>query len=187
MTQRRTTGQKKIIRALRAAYRAGKPLNYRAVRARDLRLVSLASHHFGSWKSAVEAAGLDYKQITKKPLWTKERVIHLLKQARRRGEDLNWTTVIARGDPLARAAYAAISRRMFGSWPRALSAAGIDPDAEALHLKWDRESILWDIRQLDADGSDLASRDIQQSEPALHAAAVRHFGSWRAALRAAAV
>lgn len=185
MNARTIAGRKKVIRAIRAARRDGKPLNYRAMRAHDLKLVSLACHHFGSWKSAIESAGLDYKQIARKPLWTKDRVIRLLKQAKRRGRDLNWTKVIARNDPLARAAYAAISKRLFGSWPRALSAAGIDPDMEILHVKWDRESIVWDIRQLDADGSDLGSREIQLTEPALHAAAVRHFGSWRAAVNAA--
>ncbi|HQY87072.1 MAG TPA: hypothetical protein PK402_00340 [Tepidisphaeraceae bacterium] len=185
--KRITPGQKKVISAIRAARRAGKPLSYRALRKIDLKLVSLASHHFGSWKNAIEASGIDYKEISRKPLWTKERVIRLLKQAKKRGRDLNWTTVIARNDPLAKAAYAAISKRMFGSWARALSAAGVDPDTEALYIKWDRESIVWDIRQLDADGSDLGSREIQLSEPRLHAAAIRHFGSWKAALKAAGV
>mgnify|MGYP005867245737 FL=1 len=57
----------------------------------------------------------------------------------------------------------------------------------ACYRKWDRETVAFELRQLRRDGENLSSGDLQKQDPGLHAAAVRHFGNYSAALRAAKV
>ncbi len=116
--------------------------------------------------------------------WTKEEVIRQIKRAKRAGEPLNRAAVIERGDDLTRALWAATRRGLFGSWPRALTAAGVDASSEACYERWDKQSICWELRQLQADGVAMTRRAVAEESQALASAAVRHFGSWSAAVRA---
>src|SRR6185436_16276045 len=132
-----------------------------------------------------EHAGIDYDVCLRQPRWTKAQIITLIKQARRRGEDLHWSAVINRDDELARAAFASIQSRLFGSWARALHAAGLHADDVSLYRVWDRNTICFELRERYRDGEPLNSGDVQKDEPALHAAAVREFERYDRALRAA--
>lgn len=162
-------------------------LGYRSVRRHKPRLAARAVYHFGGWSNALSAAGIDPKLHTRNPHWTKDRIIRVIKSARRASVDLTWSEVVARRDELARAAFAAIRRRNFGSWSRALQAAGVDPDLERKHTRWDRQTIAFELRQRQAEGEPMNSAAVQRDLPALHAAALRHFGSFDAALRAARI
>jgi hypothetical protein len=77
--------------------------------------------------------------------------------------------------------------RLFGSWDRALSAAGLDADEISQYRKWDKDSIVSELKARSKDGTPLNSGAVQKDDPGLHAAAVRHFGSYDTALRAAKV
>ena len=162
-------------------------LGYRAVRRRSPRLAARAVHHFGSWTRALHACGIDPKAHSRNPYWTRERIIRVIKLARRASVDLTWSEVVARRDELARAAFAAIRKRNFGSWSRALQAAGVDADLERKHARWDRQTIAFELRLRHAERDPMNSAAVQRDLPALHAAALRHFGSFDAALRAARV
>ena len=75
----------------------------------------------------------------------------------------------------------------FGSWRAAVKAAGFNYEEVRADKVWSREKIVKGIRRLRRRGKGLSSRNVQLSEPALFAAAVRKqfFGSWEAAVTAA--
>jgi hypothetical protein len=177
----------RILQALRKHDRSGADLSYSALARRRQALVSAAAYHFGSYRRAVEQAGIDYVQHLRRPRWTRRRIIALIKQARRKGKDLHWSAVTRRRNELARAAFASLQPRLFGRWDRALHAAGLDADQVSCYRTWDRNTVLFEIRARQREGEPLNSSAVQQDDPALHAAAVRHFGSYAASLRAARI
>jgi hypothetical protein len=177
----------RIIQSLRRLHRAGADLSYNALARLRPALVSAAAYHFASYRSALDYAGIDYAQHRRRPRWTKRRIIALIKQARRAGDELHWSAVTRRGDELTRAAYASLQRRLFGRWPRALHAAGLDADEVTRYHAWDRNRVLFELRARRRDGDALNSAGLQEDDPALHAAAVRYFGTYERALRAAHV
>lgn len=177
--------KEEITRALRKLNRSGADLSYNALAKKQQSLVSAAAYHFGSYRKAVEAAGLDYAEVTRRPRWNKAVIIALIKKARRDGEDLFWSAVTSRGDELSKAAFASLQPRLFGSWDRALHAAGLDADEVNRYRKWTKETIVAEMRQRHRDHEALNSGAIQRDDPGLHAAAVRHFSGYDEALRAA--
>ena len=176
-----------VVRALKKLHRSGVDLSYNALAKRKQSLVSAAAYHFGSYRKAVEKAGIDYAEVTRRPRWNKGAIIGLIKDARRKGEDLHWSAVTTRGDELSKAAFASLQPRLFGSWDRALHAAGLDADEVNRYRKWTRETITFELKQRHRDREPLNSGAIQREDPGLHAAAVRHFSSYDGALRAAKV
>ena len=172
---------------LKRLHRSGTNLSYNALARKKQSLVSAAAYHFGSYRAAVEAADIDYAEVSRRPRWTKQNIIRLIKEARRGGEDLHWSAVTQRRDELGKAAFASLQPRLFGRWDRALSAAGLDADEVSKYRKWDRNTIAFELRSRAQDDEPLNSGAIQQDDSGLHAAAVRHFGSYDAALRAARV
>lgn len=174
-----------ILEELTRLHLGGESLSYRALARRHRALVSAAAYHFGSFRFAVERAGFSYADVSRRPQWTKERVIRQIKAARRSGMDLSWTAVVGSDGPLKNAAFAAVQKRMFRSWARALEAAGVDSDNARRYLSWDSSSVTLELKQRHADGKPMNSGAVQKAEPSLHAAAIRYFGSYDRALTAA--
>jgi hypothetical protein len=176
-----------IIKALKKLHKAGKDLSYNALARRQQSLVSAAAYHFGSYRVAVEAAGIDYADVVRRPRWTKPLIIRLIKAAKRRHEDLHWSAVTKRRDELGKAAFASLQPRLFGSWDRALHGAGLDADEVSRYRKWDADTVVFHIKQRHRAHEPLNSGALQRDDPGLHAAAVRHYASYDAALRAARI
>jgi hypothetical protein len=177
----------RILQALKKLYNANADLSYNAMSRKQQALLSAAAYHFGSYKRAVERAGINYAAVLRRPRWTKAAIIAELKKAKRKGEDLHWSAVTKRRDELGKAAFASLQKRLFGTWDRALHAAGLDADEINLYRKWTRDSITFELKSLAADNERLSSGAIQKSDPGLHAAALRYFGSYDAALKAAKI
>lgn len=182
-----TWDRQRIVHKLKQLHRAGKNLSYNAMARSNQPLLSAAAYHFGSYRKAIESAGIDYAQITRRPRWTRQSIIQLIKISRRKGEDLNWASVTRRRDELGKAAFASLQPRLFGTWDRALHAAGLDAEDVSCYRSWSRNDILFNLRELHQAGEPLNSGAIQSEDPGLHAAAVRYFGSYDAALRAAKI
>lgn len=175
-----------ILAELRRLRAEGVDLGYRALARSHRPLVSAAAYHFGSFRRAVDLAGIDYESVCRRPRWTKARVISVIKSARRRGSDLSWTAVISGRDRVLRcAAFVAVQKRMFGSWPRALQASGTDDEDARRYQRWDKTVVVAELKQRYADGESMNSRAVQLDNAPLHAAAIRYFGSFDKALRAA--
>ncbi len=124
--KRRKWSKKKIISQIRRLKRDGENLSASVVSREHIALFSAASSasYFGSWRSAVCAAGINYERIMsngkksrrqKLSLWDKKRV--LLEIGRSSTESL----VEAYRHNLA--LYSA-GRREFGSWEKALKMGG---------------------------------------------------------------
>jgi hypothetical protein len=177
--------KERILRTLRRLHKAGQDISYNALAARQQSLVSAAAYHFGSYRKAVERAGIDYSEVIRRPRWNKAMIIQLIKAARRKDEDLHWSAVTKRRDELGKAAFASLQPRLFGSWDRALHAAGLDADEVNRYRKWTKDTIVFELRARFRDHEALNSGTIQREDPGLHAAAVRHFTSYDNALRAA--
>src|SRR5205814_5648343 len=138
--------EKRILHELRRLHKAGENLAYSRLGKKNQSLLSAAAYHFGSYRQAIIAAGIDYRDVLRRPRWTKQNIIALITQARRRGEDLQWSAVTRRGDELKLAAFASLQNRLFGSWDRALTAAGLDADEIAAYRKWNRDLICFELR-----------------------------------------
>src|SRR5205085_10420216 len=108
----------RIKAELKRLYRSGVNLSYNALAKRRQSLVSAAAYHFGSYRKAVERAGIDYAAVTRRPRWSKLLIITQIKQARKNGEDLHWSAVTRRRDELGLAAFASLQPRLFGRWHR---------------------------------------------------------------------
>lgn len=150
-------------------------------------LLAAAKYHFGSYAAALNAAGIDPGSVLARPRWTKQQIIRVIKHARRRGLDLHWSAVVRRSGELRRAAFAAIRPSMFGTWGRAMQAAGLDEDSVRCYRSWSRILVLTELRSRRHEGLDLASATLHADDAGLHAAAVRLFGSYSKALLAARV
>ena len=179
--------KEEIIKAVKKFYAQGRDLSYNAMALKQQALVSAAAYHFGSYRKAVEKAGVDYAEVTRRPRWTKQKIISLVKAGKRAGHDLHWSAVTRRRDELGRAAFASLQPRLFGSWDRALTASGLDADEVNRYRKWDREGILFELKGRSKAHEPLNSGAIQRQDPGLHAAAVRHFGAYDSALKAARI
>jgi hypothetical protein len=177
----------RILETLTKLHKSGADLSYNRLASKAQALVSAASYHFGSYRRAVEKAGIDYAQIVRRPRWTKARITQILKRASRAREDLNWSSVTRRRDDLGNAAFASLQPRLFGNWGRALHAAGIDPQSVSRYRRWDRKSIVAALKRRLRNRRPLNSGAIQRQDPGAHAAAVRCFGSYDQAVKAAGI
>ena len=176
-----------IIKAIKKLHKAGKDVSYNALARRQQALVSAAAYHFGSYRRAVEAAGIDYAEVVRRPRWNRPLIIRLIKAAKRRGEDLHWSAVTKRRDELGKAAFAALQPRLFGSWDRALHGAGLDAEEVSRYRKWDADSVVFYLKLRHRAHEPLNSGALQHEDPGLHAAAVRHYSNYDSALRAARI
>lgn len=176
-----------IVQKLRQLDKAGQKLSYSQLAKRNQKLLSAAVYHFGSYRSAVEKAGIDYANHLRRPHWTKQNIIALIKKAKRKGTDLHWSAVSKRRDELGRAAFASLQPRLFKTWARALHAAGLDADEVQRYRHWNPQSIAFELRSRAAARDAVNSGAVQAEDPSLHAAALRHFKSFDKALAAARI
>jgi hypothetical protein len=174
-----------IAQALKKLHKQGSDLSYNSLAKKKQSLVSAAAYHFGSYRRAIERAGINYDEVIRRPRWTKASVISHIKEAKRAGTELHWSAVTKRRDELGKAAFASLQPRLFGSWDRALHAAGLDADEVNRYRKWNKNTVVAELKARARDGEPLNSGAIQRDDPGLHAAAVRHFSGYDHALRAA--
>jgi len=163
------------------------------------KLISAAVRHFGSWRAALAAAGVNYREIRemaqrsraeKVSKWSKELIVQRIKE------------MIAAGDSVAAASVrkskpalfsAAVSDRYFGSWRAAVTAAGVDYDSVLAQSQSSarrvesrcRRSVLNKIRTLDRDLLYLPAETIAARYPHLFSLATKHFESWQQAVEQA--
>src|SRR5437868_3341548 len=104
--------KERIVTALRHLHQKGMDLSYNKLARKQQSLVSAAAYHFGSYRKAVERAGIDYASVTRRPRWTKQAIITQIKTARRTGDDLHWSAVTKRRDELGLAAFASLQPRL---------------------------------------------------------------------------
>src|SRR3569623_1457099 len=120
-----------------------------------LPLVTAGRWHFGSWRSALSAAGIeaDATKLTRKK-YTPEVIVAKLQQAARAGSDLRATS-------LMKIIKLEAVRREFGPLRAALLAAGLQQQLQRRkhgRLKWSRERLIEDLRDACATNEGWAAR-----------------------------
>jgi hypothetical protein len=131
----------------------------------DASLLNAGCKRFGSWQNALAAAGLEPRRLQR---WSTERILRELRRWHRQTQH-----AVRLADPrLADAA-----ARYFGSLQKAAEAAGI----ELRQRKWPPERIIEAIQNRYVRGLTL----LPCQDRRLFGAAIRVFGSWRAAVATA--
>lgn len=175
-----------IIEEIRQLHSAGEELNYSSAEENHLNLVRAAAWHYGTWKRAIETAGLSYDDVSKYRRWTKERIIRGIREYQVAGGDLSWRVISAEGAP-ALAAAAVRENVGFATWYDAVTATGIDYERVARYRHWTPQRVIEEIQELAEKEAPLSSKLVQQNHPPLYNAAKRRFGQWDAALMAAGI
>ena len=122
--QYKTWSRQRIIDRIHELHSEGVDLSWRNLSEHiDPQLAAAATKksHFGSWREAIEAAGLDYDDIRRYKSWTDDRILAGLRERADQGEPLNAKNVQHEDITLITAA-----RRRYDSWHLALKAAGFD-------------------------------------------------------------
>jgi hypothetical protein len=101
---------------------------------------------FGDWNKALRAAGFDPDKMRLHKFWDREKVIEEIRSLRERNEPLHARYVIRNYPDLFEAA-----RRHYGSWGKALRAAGIN--TPMLKNSTDRRNLLKRLRNAFAKDS----------------------------------
>lgn len=175
--------RKGITAEIESLHARGAALSYAAAEAEHLNLVRAAAWHFGTWRRAVESAGLDYELLSRYQKWDKERIVERIRALHAESADLSWRSVSTHLDPALAAA--ALRPNGFESWREAVRAAGLDIDKIARYRHWDKELVLDAIRERHRQELPMSSKLAQQDDTRLFCAARRRFGSWDEALTAA--
>ena len=164
-------------------YQAGANLNYAHIAQEEVALLRAATRYFGSWRAAVEFAGLNYEDIRRYKTWNRQRILDRIRELHEKGEDLSWRHVSTQVDP--QLAAAATKRKHFGSWRNAVSAAGLDYSQIRRYREWDEATITGRLLELHEQGIDLNAKNMEEYDITLITAARRRFDSWDKALTAA--
>jgi len=179
--------KQRIVAYIQGLKDRGEDLSYNRIASKRAGLLSAANYHFGSWRRAVEAAGIDYARgVRRIPKWTKDKIVGTIRAARDSSVDLSWTNV-SKHPRYSGMAYAAIRNSRFGSWDEALRAAGINPSQVRRYESWSQEKVIRQIRERAAAGKELNSKAMQQEDCKLFNAALKRYEGWDRALAAAGV
>ena len=169
-----------IVAAIKEAGKQGADLCWTSV-TRDKNYSALAyaairGNQFGSWDAALRAAGLDPSDVRRYEAWSEEKIVRSIKQRRRSRQALNSKAMQDEDSKLFNAAL-----NYFGSWDKALAAAGIAPKDVYKRRRWNPDLIKSEIKALHRNGEDMAAPNMRRNHSALYSAACKYFGTWTAA------
>lgn len=177
----------RVLRRIRTLCIDGYDLSCTRNLRRDRRLYEAARQHFGTWRRALLAAGINLANARSRPKsrrLDRPQILQALRQRHEAGLSMYWITVCLDNRYLAMSA-----KHAFRSWRRALLAAGLPLEVAKSRSKsrWSHERILEDIQLRHQQGKPLKCARVFEEDPALVNATHRLFGSWREALVAAGV
>jgi len=143
-------------------------------------LLFAAVHYFKNWGVAVTSAGIDYSKVRREDVWSKKRIINLLKRYKKKKESFRYNEFQRKHPKLfAAACY------HFGSWKNALSVIGMDYSKVKKLKTWNREKIKRKINFLYRKGDALYYQGMRESgDISLISTASFCFGNWGKAVLA---
>ncbi len=185
----RYSTQESIVKELKRRNRNHLKLNAQAVIKDDRPLYRQGTNRFGCWKNAIEAAGISYAKIAEalpSPYPTETSVLIEIRRRKRKKKRLNVSAVLEEDRPLYRKA-----GKVFGSWEKAIEAAGFDYQKIALLHPFpllSYEDVLAEIRQRGKRKQPLLAKELRSgsyAERSLYNLTSRKFGGWVNAVEAA--
>lgn len=185
-----------VLNELGIRYCLEVPLSVRAVQRgefRDLHLLTAAIKHFGSWRAAVVALGVNYKSVLRpdRMYYSKETVIEGIQNRSRLRQSL-LTSKLQRGHNRDLCLYKN-ALRFFGQWKNALVCAGINPkgsrapDSGRYRTRADVITRLQRWQKSHRKVTVAIFLKGPYADPSLVYSARRLFKRWRRALKAAGV
>ena len=161
--------EEQIIKKLRQYAKKQSPLTLYSIKKYNPALVTQAGYVFGSYKTAIIAAGLERKDIRE---WSKEKVLKELKKYHKNDILLRDSVIAKKDNRLYNAA-----RNHFGSWEKAIDAIGLDYSKIVKPRQRDIKTLSSDLRKWSREHGPLNSADMKKTDPNLLAAALNKFGS----------
>jgi hypothetical protein len=135
------------------------------------RLAAAARQRFGTWAGAVAGAGIRTRLKSPRPArrWTQAMVLDAIRNhsVQEGGLDQVWKQDTG--------LYAA-AKKLFGTWRKAVSAAGLKSPRRA----WTADLVLAEIQRWRRQG--VPAGLLGRVDQSLRNAAIKHFGSWQRAL-----
>jgi hypothetical protein len=177
----------RVLRQIRRLCQSGYSLRAGRNQHRYPDLYEAARRHFGGWKRALRAAGLDLKNAglrsTPRRL-DRQAIIAAMQKRHREGLSLRWSRVCMEDQALAKAAKSA-----FAGWRRALAAANLPQRSGhvATNRRWTTDVVIQAIQARQRAGKPLSYTAVRRDDNCLLDAARRYLGGWSSALAAAGV
>ena len=148
----------------------------------DSGLLDAAKRVYGTWKAAVQAAGVSYPRRNVPWKWPREKVLKEVRRRHRLGLSLRAIEIHRDCRGLG-----AAGEREFGTWPRAVAAAGVAYPKRQGGWKWSRARILQVIRTRARHGLSVRDGVMKRAQGGLWWAGYREFGTWRSAVEKAGI
>jgi hypothetical protein len=181
--------KREVIAAIRARKKEGLPLNSDAVwsgKHSKPGLLAGGRRLWGTWRNAVEAAGVDYPSTLRYP--TKEAVMKAIKGRLKLGASRLRVQKVCKGADGDHTLYR-MAQKFFGSWRSAMKAAGCFEAACGSWAKYPAsESVLAEIKRRNKRRLSLRSTEVlagKHRDIPLYQFAGRFFGNWRTAIKKA--
>ncbi len=177
-----------VVVSIQKIYESGGKLNSNYAQRHRRKLYLAACVYMGSWREAIEAAGIPYNQVKVLerpcPKWGKEKILLQIQALHRAGRPVNSNYVQLHGTRTKRLYHSAV--KYFGGWKQAVEAAGLDYSEIRLRTFrcWSKTAIAKVIQERSRQGLTLA---IYREDRGLYHAAKRYLGSWKKALRFAGI
>jgi len=168
-----------VVRWLQARHRAGRHMSCDAANVDAPRFVRACYRRFGSWRAAMQAAGLGKLIGGGAQLTSRKEVVRALRERHRHGLPMALKRATRERPRLVRAACA-----QFGTWQAALRAAGLGEVPEPRALLSPQE-VMQELQARHRRGRPMTAVATLREKGKLVYAACRHFGTWKAAMRAA--
>jgi len=174
--------KEEVINRIRSLANRGARIHLAGAASRgEWHLIRAASHFFGSWRAAVKAAGFNYDEVRADRIWSREKVVQMIRRLRREGQPLNSRAVQIQQPALFAAA---CHDHIFGGWAQAVKASGLDYDKVRRYEQWDEARLRKEVAAAKRSGIPLNARSISRRRPHLYWAGCRRYGSWGKTLSA---
>ena len=170
--------REKIIRALVERQATGLRLTVGGAGGVDASLYGAARRTFGSWRNAIEAAGIAPQRVLTWERWSPARILVMIRHLARRDRPLTTLETERRYHNLVSA-----GRRHYGSWSKAVLAAGVEPTRLRRVVAWTPDRVIEAVLTRALRGQPLTARSVEPRS--LVEAGQRFYGSWSAAVCAA--
>jgi len=184
--------KKEALNAIVKRWEHNLPLDLSTLKkSKDSVLLYGAIRMFGSWRKAIEAAGLDYNLISKNPLKypTRKSLLQEIQRRQKAKLPLN-TKALDQSD----CTLCIMGRKFFGSWRKAIEAAGICYEdvagSSAPPRKYPtHEAAIAEIQRRHKAGLPLNVKAIARGggNVTLYRTGCEYFGSWKKAINAAGI
>jgi len=154
-------------------------LNSGYIQLHCIPLYQAALVYFGSWRKAIEAAGLKYDDVRVlqrvRPVWSQKKIIAIIRRRHRLKQPLNSNHIQTKEQRLYGAAL-----KYFGGWAQAVAAAGLNYSKlrkKAPMRSWSKAAIVAEVIRRVEQGLSIRGYDVHCEDDGLYNAAKRHFGN----------